>query len=70
MVYKEALGRPSLAGYSSQVEPGQSLTELVPLYISQVADGTLSVNMFLDAAMSTPVPSKSFQEVGCKHGDM
>jgi hypothetical protein len=57
---------------SQQVEAGQSTADLVPLYFSQVLlpDGPQSVNIFVDAAMSTPLPSKSFQELGLKHGAM
>jgi hypothetical protein len=55
---------------SLQVESGQSIADLVPLYITQLSDGSQSVNIFVDAAMSTPLSSKTFQELGCKHGDM
>ncbi len=57
---------------SQQVEAGQSTADLVPLYSSQVSssDGSQNVDIFVDAALSTPLPSKSFQEVGLKHGDM
>jgi hypothetical protein len=53
------------------VEAGQSTADLIPLYFSQILPhGSQSVIIFVDAAMSTPLPSKSFQELGLKHGAM
>jgi hypothetical protein len=53
-----------------QVEPKQSLSDLLPLYVTQLSDGAQSVNIFRDAAMTAPVAAGSFEELGCKHGDM
>ena len=59
-----------LTPFQSQVEPAQTMSDLVPLYVTQLSDGAQSVHFFRDPAMSTPVPSKSFQELGCKNGEM